>query len=164
MKWFTTQIDKTRGKPDTATSCKSGFGASIWKPSAVMCQGAGYLAYFVRWILRHTASTFPTRKAITRYEMRVTGCAKNRGCQSSCRGRNASHVLRPWRSVHRGSHNGKDCWDVPGEAESIKAGKSGRFHAHRYSEQYQGSGKQRIWTVGEDTQLEAGGIERRKAA
>ena len=47
--------------------------------------------------------------------------------------------------------------DIPGEAESVKAGKSGYLHADRYTEQYQGSGKQGLRTMGEDTQLEAGG-------
>ena len=45
--------------------------------SAAMRQGAGYLACFVRLISQHTASMFPTRKAIIRFAMRVTGCAKS---------------------------------------------------------------------------------------
>lgn len=31
-----TKTDEIDGKPDTATSCKSGFGASPWKPTVVI--------------------------------------------------------------------------------------------------------------------------------
>lgn len=37
---------------------------------------------------------FPTRKAITRYGMRVTGCVRNTGCQSSRRGRTGERNMR----------------------------------------------------------------------
>ncbi len=47
-KYIYTQTDEIDGKPDTATSCKSGFEASLRKPTVVIQKGAEGLAYLIQ--------------------------------------------------------------------------------------------------------------------
>ena len=71
----------------------------VGKSTTVYNLGAGLAlaSYFVRLTSRHTANIFPTRKAITRYGGRVTGCVRNTDCQSSRRGRTRERSMRNGR-------------------------------------------------------------------
>lgn len=58
-------------------SCKSGFGANIWKSSAVMRQGAGYLAYLTMLIKIQGGATKVTKEATTKSGIRAINYVRN---------------------------------------------------------------------------------------